>query len=233
MKSRPKIKPHQTTLIVAALATLVGFLLPVVQKILLPLQYLNTHLHEFSHAMVAILTGAEVEKIIVNVDGSGVTPVRGGSLLLVASAGYLGASLFGAAMIYFAKTEKGAKSMLGLLSALLFWSLVVWVRGDVVGEAAGIGWVFMLGLLAYALKGQSLMFCAQILGLQQCLNSVRSLFTLVQLSTSTEVHSDATILYQASGIPPMAWAIGWSGFSLALVVWTLRKSWSPASRRAG
>ena len=61
MKSRPKIKPHQTTLIVAALATLVGFLLPVVQKILLPLQYLNTHLHEFSHAMVAILTGAEVD----------------------------------------------------------------------------------------------------------------------------------------------------------------------------
>lgn len=227
------MKPHQSSLLIAGGVTLAAYVVPGVRLLLLPLLYLNTHLHEMSHALAAVLTGADVQRIVVNTDGSGMTPVQGGNILVVASAGYLGASMFGAAMIYAGRTEKGAKSMLWALSALLIVSMLLWVRGDAVGEAAGIGWIVLLGILAATLKGKWAMFGAQFFGLQQCLNAVTSVFTLVQLSVGTEVHSDATILYDATGLPPVLWAVGWTAFSLGLVGWTLRETWNPKLRRAG
>lgn len=225
MKAKPRIRPHQTSLLVAGVLTFVALLVPVVQKFLLPLEYLNTHLHELSHAVMAILTGAQVEKIVVNANGSGVTPVLGGNLLVIASSGYLGASLFGAGMIYAGRTEKGARTILMALGVLLSFSMIVWVRGDIVGVTAGIFWAIGLGLIALLLKGTSLSFCAQFLGIQQCLNAVRSLITLVVVSRATEVHSDASILFDASGIHPLIWSVGWTVFSLGLMGWTLQKSW--------
>jgi len=227
MNKANKIPPHQTTLLIAGFATLAGFLVPIVRQILLPVLYLNTHLHEMSHALMAKLTGADVEKIVVNANGSGVTPVIGGNLLLIASAGYLGASLFGAAMIYFGRAEKSARMTLLVLALLLTLSMVMWVRGDQVGIVSGLGWIVALAAMALFLRGAPLVFCCQFLGLQQCLNAVQALFALVEISAGTEVHSDASILQSATGIPSVVWAIGWSAFSLALVVWSLKRSWLP------
>jgi len=225
------MRPHQSTLLIAGFATLAGFLIPIVRELLLPVFYLNTHLHEFSHALVAQATGAEVQKIVVHADGSGVTPVVGGSLLLIASAGYLGASIFGAAMIYFGREQRSARISLVALALLLTLSMAVWVRGDLVGELWGAAWIVIVGGIAAFVRGNALVFCCQFLGLQQCLNSVQSLFSLVKIVTATEVHSDAGILQDATGIPAVAWAVAWSVFSLVLVAITLRKSWQPAPKR--
>jgi hypothetical protein len=226
MPSQKKLKTHQITLISAGVLTLLGFAIPVLQRVFLPLQYLNTHLHEFSHAITAQVTGAHVQQIIVRADGSGETPVAGGLVLLVASAGYVGASIFGAAMIYAARTERGARSMLWTLFVLMVISLVIWVRGDSIGVVSGIGWAIVLGICAVTLKGPWLQFVTQFLGLQQCLNAVHSVFTLLQISVATEVHSDATILAEVTGLPSYVWAFGWAGFSLLLVGFALRRSWA-------
>jgi len=225
MKARPSLKPHQTSLVVAGFATLLGFLVPFVRQALLPIAYLNTHLHEMSHALVAEATGAQVQGIDVYANGSGVTPVVGGNLLLIASAGYVGASIFGAAMIYFGRTEKLARATLATLAVLLTCSMLLWVRGDVVGVVSGIGWIAVLGVVAVFVRGRPLMFICQFLGLQQCLNAVQSLFVLVDLSAGTELHSDASILQSVTGIPSILWALGWSALSLFLVFVTLRVAW--------
>ncbi len=230
MKSNIKIRPHQTTLLVAGFATLAGFLVPILRQLLLPVLYLNTHLHELSHALTAQATGADVEKILVNANGGGVTPIVGGNILIVASAGYLGATVFGAAMLYFGRSEKSARSMLATLAVLLTFSMVVWVRGDVVGEISGAGWICALALMSMFLKQGWLMFSCQFLGLQQCLNSFQSLFTLVKISAETEVHSDASILQSNTGIPSLIWALGWAVFSLVMVAWSLKLSWKPAPK---
>ncbi len=233
MKPRSQIKPHQSALLIAGVATLAGLLIPVVQKVLLPVVYLNTHLHELSHALMAQFTGGEAEHIIVNANGGGVTPVAGGSIVLTASAGYVGASIFGAAMIYFGRSEKGARATLLVLAAMLTFSMIVWVRGDFVGEVAGVGWIIALPLIALFVRKTPLVFCCQFLGLQQCLNSVKSVFELVQITAATETHSDASILQEATHIPSIVWALAFAAFSLALVLWSLRKSWSPTSVQAG
>jgi len=232
MKASNSIRPHQVTFLIAGFATLIGFLVPIVRQLLLPVMYLNTHLHELSHALVAKATGAEVEKIVVNADGSGLTPVLGGNIFLTASAGYIGASIFGAIMIAMGSSEKTARYILTAICLLLTTSMLVWVRGDSVGVASGFAWVLTLAAMAIFLKGRPLMFCCQFLGLQQCLNSFNALFALVRVSSATETHSDATILQGITGVPSIVWAVVWSAFSLGLVGWTLRRSWAPRPQKA-
>ena len=227
MSSQSALRPHQKTLVIACVLTMAGFLVPVLRDLLLPVMYLNTHLHELCHALVTMITGGEVTKIVVHADGSGETPVLGGQMFLIASAGYVGASICGALMIAFGNVEKTAKRALIVLTVMLSFSMVVWVRGDTVGEIAGLAWmVVLVGILCFV-KGTPLMFTCQFLGLQQCLNSLLSVFALVKLSVSTDVESDASILEKITGLPAIMWAVIWSIFSIALVVWTLRKSWIP------
>jgi hypothetical protein len=228
MKSSAKIRPHQSALLIAGLLTLAGLLVPMLHRVLLPIQYLDTHLHELSHALVAQITGAQVDEIRVNADGSGVTPVRGGIMLLIASAGYLGASVFGAAMIYFGRAEQSARLTLITLAVLLAFSMLVWVRGDAIGEVSGFGWIAALVAAAAFLRGNALLLCCQFLGLQQCLSSVEAVFQLVKITAGMEVHSDASIMQDATGVPSVVWALTWCLISTALILSTLKRSWHPA-----
>ena len=232
MSASPALRPHQKTLVFACLLTIAGFMVPFLREGLLPVVYLNTHLHEMCHAIVTKLTGGEVTKIIVNADGSGETPVLGGQMFLVASAGYVGSAIFGAIMIALGNVETSAKKTLGGLAVLLAFSMIVWVRGDSIGVIAGLAWIVILGGIVSFLKGTPLMFVCQFLGIQLCLNSLLSVFALVQLTVATEVHSDASILENLTGIPAIMWALIWSMMSIALVVWTLKKSWVPIPIKA-
>lgn len=199
-------------------------MVPFLRAVLLPVQYLNTHLHELSHAFVALATGGEVERILVFANGSGVTPVRGGNIVFTASAGYLGATLLGMALIAFSKTPASAQRSMRFLAVLMAIAMILWVRGDIVGLITGFVWV---GLLAWQplLKGQGYVYAAQFLGIQQCLASLGSVLGLVQLSAATEVHSDAMILQQSTGIPAVAWAVLWTVVSLVALGFTARASW--------
>ena len=63
--------------------------------LLYPVTMLVTFLHEFGHALGAILTGGTVEGLQVNPDGSGYTTTRGGSPGIVLMGGYLGSAILG------------------------------------------------------------------------------------------------------------------------------------------
>lgn len=219
------LKPHQSAILAAAAASLAIWAIPPIHPLLLPVTYLDTHLHELSHALAGLATGGQPEKIVVEADGNGFTPTLGGNVLILASAGYTGASLIGAATIYFSRSEKGARNMLRFLAAILALSMLLWVRGDVVGVVSGIGWIAGLAALSIWLKGKSLVFAAQFLGLQQCLNAIQAVYILLGLSAFTEAHSDASILQDATHIPALFWAILWCAISVALITATLRRAW--------
>ncbi len=63
--------------------------------VLYPVTLLVTFLHEFGHALGAILTGGTVESMQINPNGSGYTVTRGGSPSVVVMGGYLGSALLG------------------------------------------------------------------------------------------------------------------------------------------
>ncbi len=205
--------------------------MPHLRPVVLPLVYLNTHIHELCHALTAVLTGGEAQRILVFADGSGLAPVRGGSILLVASAGYTGAAIIGGLLIAGARTPETARRMLWLTFGFLLFSMVFFVRGDLIGIMSGLFWLAALAAAAWWLRGVQLTFAAQFLGLQQCLTSLQAFLALFTLTATTEVQSDARILEGLSGVPAIAWASGWLVVSILCVGTSLKRAWAPASPR--
>lgn len=227
------MRRDQKSLILAALVAFLLWAVPLLRPIGLPLIYLNTHIHELSHALMALATGGQVRMIQVFADGSGVTPVAGGSLLLTASAGYVGSTLVGALILAVSRTPKSAKQMLWLTFGFLLVSMVVFVRGDLVGIGSGIVWIAALAVMARNLKGEHAVFAAQFLGLELALTSLQAFLVLLKITTQSEQHSDALILEQVSGIPAFVWATGWSLLGVVAIVLSLVSAWKPPARKQG
>jgi hypothetical protein len=225
------MKRQQQAIKIAALVSVALWVIPGAAYLMLPLIYLNVHIHELCHALAAVLTGGSVQHIVVFAAGNGVTPVSGGSLLIVAMAGYLGATAVGGAIILYSRTENSARLALKVVAGLLAFSLFVWVRGDIVGVISGVFWVAILWLAATRLKGDQLLFAAQFVGIQQCLNSIQSVLTLYKLSVIGETQSDAGILGDATGTSPIFWSVLWCGFSAVIIFASLRRVWRPESRK--
>lgn len=208
--------------LLAAGVSLALWAIPGASLILLPLEYLNTHIHELCHALAALATGGQPGFIKVFANGSGVTPVMGGNGLALASSGYVGAAFVGGLMLLFAHTQKGARVSLWMAAAFLALSMILWVRGDLVGVLSGVFWIALLGFMANGLKGDGLLFAAQFLGIQQCLRSVQSLYVLLHINATSKAHNDAAIAEQVTGIPSLFWALIWCAISVAWMVVAIR-----------
>ena len=155
-------------------------------------------------------------------------------MFIVASAGYVGSAIIGALMVYFSRSEKGARAALFVIASALTISMLLWVRGDAVGVISGICWIGLLSLMATRLKGDWLKFAAQFLGFQQLVMAFQSLFTLWEISAFTESMSDASNMQNSTQIPAVFWASTWCLFSGLLAFLTLRSAWrsGPSSRYA-
>jgi hypothetical protein len=202
---------------IAVLLSAVLPFIPVVKWVLLPFDLLNTHLHEMFHAIAAVVTGGQVDHIEIYRTGEGVTLTRGGVAPLIQMAGYLGASLFGAAMIMFCRSGRSSMIWLRVLGALVLISSIIWVRGDFIGWPLGFAWPVIIFFCSSRLKGESLIFAAQFLAVQQCLNSVKSLRDLLFLSGSN-IPTDAQSLANDTHVPAIIWAVLWMLVSLAGIV---------------
>jgi hypothetical protein len=220
-----RINGHQSALLLAGAISLILWVAPVLGFLLLPLQYLNTHLHELCHAISAVATGGEVAEIKVFAAGNGVT-LCSGSPWIVPAAGYLGAVVIGALVILFGRSERGARACLRVIAAGLAFSLVCWVRGDLVGVVSCVGWIVVLFLLSTALKERDVIFAAQFVGVQQCLMAVQSLYVLFRISAFQGQQSDAENMARYTGIPALFWAVLWGGIGLTALWLTLRLVWA-------
>ncbi len=218
------LKNHQKALLIALVMSAVASLTPVLRGFLLPLVYLNTHFHELFHALTALATGGTVESISVFSNGSGVTPIRGGMWTLISSAGYVGAAVLGACLIYVGRDSKHAQYALRVMSVMLGISLIMFVRGDAIGVASGVFWVAALWGLSL-LKGANPMYALQFIAIQQCMSAVDSLYTLLKISATTEVSSDAQNMAEMTHLPAYFWAFVWCLVSLSLMAVTIKKAW--------
>lgn len=233
MKPMPNRNKTQNALLIASAISLAGFLIPYASYILLPVQYLNTHIHELGHALAAVMTGGRVLNIHVFAAGNGVTMTGGGFELIISSAGYVGATIFGGLMVAFSNTEKGARTMLQLLGAVMLLSMALWVRGDVVGVLSGLFWVLGAFVASLKMRGLGLIVVAQFIGIQQCLSALQSLWVLLRITTYPGIENDAMNLEKSTGIPAMVWALVWSAISLAVLWVSFRRGWSGSSKAQG
>lgn len=97
------------------------------RTILYPIRFLVTFLHELGHAIAAILTGGNVDKLQINPDGSGWTRSAGGIRSLVIMGGYIGSAVFGNMLFYMgAKWHNAVKPVLYVLAGSMLFTAVLW-----------------------------------------------------------------------------------------------------------
>ena len=94
---------------------------------LYPVTLLVTFLHEFGHALGALLTGGTVEGMQINPDGSGYTITRGGNQGVVLMGGYLGSAVLGNLLFYIgARKTQYTQITLITLAVIMVLAGLVW-----------------------------------------------------------------------------------------------------------
>lgn len=116
--------------------------------VLYPVTLLVTFLHEFGHAMGALLTGGTVEAMQINADGSGYTVTRGGSQGVVLMGGYLGSALLGNGLFRIGvRYPRMTQNALLVLAGLMLLAGLIWFE-SFSSTALLFGFGMLLGFIA-------------------------------------------------------------------------------------
>ena len=228
------------------LATAISFALwmaswifPPLSYIVYPLQLFATFIHEGGHVLATILTGNSVQSLTVSPDTSGAVWSQGSgwlSQLFISSAGYLGTTAFGAALLAWMRFGWPSRTALfvsaGLVGVLtvvfgIFAPILSFLQTVTIGSllfTVFSGAVLTLGLavIAWFAKPKWANFALAFLAVQCLLNAIFSLLQLFIISSFTSMHSDAANMAAATGIPGIVWVLVWIGVSILMISIGLR-----------
>ncbi|MBQ4440950.1 MAG: M50 family metallopeptidase [Bacteroidales bacterium] len=203
-----------------------GFILPRIPVVGKFFNIINTALHEFGHALMALVTGGSVDKIELFRDTSGTTTTKSSSrfsAILVSLAGYPFAA--SVAWLSFYLIRQGAEQGLVIgLSILFVVMLLFWIR-----NWYGALWVVLFcvgnGLLLYYGEPDWLHYVALFYAVMILVESVTSTITIVVLAIRDgDKAGDATNLAKTTHVPAFFWALlflaytGWVSYRVALML---------------
>ncbi len=239
-------RPQLKLLIVATLISIgiwvASWYFPFADYLVYPLQLFATFIHEGSHVLATLMTGGSVQSLTVSPDASGVvwSLTQEGNWIqafLVSSAGYVGTTVFGVLLLtwfrygyssrnalYFSSGFVGIMTLIfGLLAPM--WNILSG-KFTVLSVAFTVisGLVLTGGLFAVAKYATEkwVNFALAFLAVQCLLNAVFSLKDLFLISATTDAHSDAMNMAQATGIPSLTWVVLWIFISIIVISLGLR-----------
>lgn len=246
MTTTPRELP---TLAVALIASLVLWNLPFGGVVLYPFKLLATWLHELSHGVAMILTGAGFDRVVIYRDTSGLayayTSVGSFGTAIIAAAGYMGTPLWGALLLVVTPNAKAARTALIALGILLVITTLLVIaptpEGDRFGQyiTPAIGAAFALVGILFPARAR--IFVAHFVAAQSCVNAlldIRVLLRPLQVvggknAGMSDAHNMALSTFGTTETWAVwTWAILWLAWSLAVLFFALRISGSRASRRA-
>lgn len=216
-----------TTLLIACALTVALWFVPYAAFLTYPIRLLVTFLHEGGHALAALLTGGVVDFIKVFPDGSGVTGTRGGLEIAIVSAGYLGATLYGAALIALVRRRARGRTLLLLTGVSIALLTLAFIRpwANLFGFAWGVALAGGLIVAGLYLAERAAEWTAAFVGVQCALNALFDLRTLLNLSWGQPLGgpaTDAVLMSRILPLPPVVWSVFWIALSAALLWLVLR-----------
>jgi hypothetical protein len=235
------------TLALALLASLVLWNLSWGSVALYPFKLLATWMHELSHGLAMILTGAGFDHIVIYRDTSGLayayTPVGSFGTAIIAAAGYMGTPLWGAALLALTPDARSARRALLVLAALLIGTTILVVapapNGDLFGQwvtpAIGVG----IAACALLLPASVRVLGAHFIAAQACVNAlldIRVLLRPLQVvdgksAGMSDAHNMALNTFGTTETWAVwTWAVIWLAWSLAVLFFAVRFSGSRASQ---
>ncbi|MBN2694289.1 M50 family metallopeptidase [bacterium] len=217
-------------IIFALLAVIILHNIPMTHFLMYPFNLLATWIHEMGHGTMAELMGGDFKKLVINSDTSGYAsymynPREMGTIgkVMIASAGYLGTSLFGALMLYFRKRERFTTAFSMILGIIMVLSLIFYIR-------SWTGWFFgvpfSLALIFIGLKKNSYtLFFYNFLAGQIALNAILDIKVLYSVNSMSmngmSMKSDAAVVSDLLIFPSWFWASLWLLISVVLFGFTL------------
>lgn len=226
------------TVISLALWFLSGYI-PLIGYLTYPIRLFATFIHEGSHVLATLITGNSVQSLSVASDGSGVVWSNSSgwfSQLLISSAGYIGTTTFGAALLVWMRY--GYSSRIALLASAGFVAAMTVIFGifaplinllanvTILGQIFTVlaGTVLALGIAAVARYATPKWanFAVAFLAVQCLANAVFDLMNLFLISATSSQHSDAANMAAATGIPSIFWVAIWMAVSIAMISIGLR-----------
>jgi hypothetical protein len=165
-------------LLIAAVITIILWQIPLGAQILYPFTILATWFHEMGHGLAAVLLGGEFAELKLYANGSGVASYRIApdhlSYAFIAASGPLAPAIAGSIFIFAGRFSSSAHYCLLLLSLMLLFSALIWVR-----SGFGIGMLLILSgsifLIALQASHALQQFAIQFLGVQACISTFRQL----------------------------------------------------------
>lgn len=213
---------HESTmrhLLVAGLITIALYFVPYLQFVTYPLRLLVTFIHEGSHATAALITGGTPVQMLIQPDASGLTYTTGGFGPIISSAGYLGATLYGAVLIAAIRRGVPGRTLLLITGALIGIETLCLVRNPF-----GFAWGALLcaGLLIAGrkLSPMAAAWSVMFIGIQCILNALFDLKTLFDLSVMSATPTDAQNMAQMTLIPAVVWSVLWICTAFGML-WTV------------
>ncbi|CDM65623.1 M50 family metallopeptidase [Pyrinomonas methylaliphatogenes] len=220
-------RPQARTLLLVTALSIALWFVPYAEIVTYPFRLFVTFIHEGGHALAAVLTGNAVYGLRIMSSGSGVTLTTENGLLsglIISSAGYLGAMLYGALLLLLIRRAVVARRVLILSAALILTLTVAYGLTSLFTVIAGV--IISSGLLLAALffSPQAATFLINFLAAQCVLNALLDLKTALFLSSpfAPRVPTDAMNMAEATGIPAFLWSIIWIALALMILFYALR-----------
>ncbi|HVG18883.1 MAG TPA: M50 family metallopeptidase [Blastocatellia bacterium] len=234
MQSQSEVKDAFRLLLLASALTVALWFIPFAALVAHPIRLFVTFIHETGHALAALGTWGEVNRVTLAWNGSGETLAQGGWGIAIVSAGYLSTTLYGATLLLLLRRPSLARTA-AISTGVLLLLVTVLFAGNVLAFLTGL--TFGGGCLALGIKGKQrpAHFLMSFLGIQCLLNAFFDLIMLMYLSAfASGAVTDAKIMSDVTGgfIPPIAWAVGWSILSLGVLVATLMIYYRSLRQRA-
>jgi hypothetical protein len=201
-------------LVAVALMVLLSYI-PGGDALIYPFRLFVTFVHEGSHMLATLLTGGIVDGITINSDGSGHAISRGGWLVVIASAGYLGTALSGHVLLRLLERNVWPNLVVALIG---IWMLILAFTGQTLFT---IAWGLAIAATFIAIAVESAKLSSLLLGflgVQLIANAFYDLNTLLQLN-GTGVYTDAVLMQQTTHVPSIIWSGLWLFIATALLTY--------------
>ena len=189
--------------------------LPVVSW---PFMWVQTFFHEISHGVAALITGGGINRIELDLRGSGVCYTQGGVRFIVSIAGYLGAALSGM-FFYLSVTGLGQRNVRffsALFGGLALLTLAFWGR-----DLTTILILLVISALSFIplinnWHPKAMHLLMQFVGCYILLDALKSPLYLIDARN----FGDGATLAQMTHIPAILWVALWE-LSALICVWTI------------
>jgi preprotein translocase subunit SecG len=230
------VKPQpreMRTLAFALLASLLLWNLPSGGVLLYPFKLLATWLHELSHGLAMLITGAGFDHVLIYRDTSGLAygQAEAGDIgkAVIAAAGYMGTPLWGAVLLVITPNARMARwALLGLAALLLGTAATVIDSPD--GDTFGPWAIGAIGTVcaafALATPARWRLAIAHFLAAQACINALLDIRVLLrpsqvvggQVAGASDAHNMAAATFGTTATWAVwTWAIIWLLWSLVVL----------------